>query len=73
MADVRISAVRERTRITEEGEFERYNEVIYFVNDAKHKLTMPTEGFTAKKAEEAVRKAAAEFVALTDKKVEIGP
>lgn len=71
MSKVVIDSVRERTRITKEGEFERYNEVTYLVDDARHHLELPITGFNAKIAEEAVKAAAAEFAAVTGKTIQV--
>ncbi|MBA7568169.1 hypothetical protein ES708_09890 [subsurface metagenome] len=69
MNTVVIGTTRSRTRITREGEFEEYYEVEFFVDDARHRLEMSPKDFTAAKAEEAVKKAAAELVAIKGKKV----
>ena len=69
MAEVKMGTVRSRTRITPEGEFEEYYEVEFFVDDARHKLEMSPKDFTAEKAEAAVKKMAAELVAVKGKKV----
>lgn len=72
MAEITMGAVRERTEITPEGQFEKYYDVEFFVDDARHHLRMAPEGFTAKAAEEAVRKAAIELAAVKGKKVSLG-
>ena len=69
--DVKIGQTRSRTRITGEGEFQEYYQVEFFVGDARHKLEMSPEGFTAKKAEELVRARASELIALQGKKVQL--
>ncbi len=69
MNTVVIGTTRSRTRITREGEFEEYYEVEFFVDDARHRLEMSPKDFTAAKAEEAVKKMAAELVAIKGKKV----
>ncbi|GAI11053.1 unnamed protein product [marine sediment metagenome] len=69
MADVIMGTTRSRTRITREGEFEEYYEVEFFIDDARYTLEMSPVGFTAKAAEEAVRKKAAELVAVKGKKI----
>ena len=71
MAEVTMGTVRSRTRITREGEFEEYYEVEFFVDDARHTLEMSPKDFTAKKAEEVVKKRAAELGAVKGKKVVI--
>jgi len=71
MFEVTVGTVRSRTRITREGQFEEYYEVEYFVDDARYTLEMSPEGFTALKTEEAVKKHAAEFVAIKGKKITI--
>lgn len=71
MADVRIGTVRSRTEITPEGTFHEYYDVEFFVDDARHRLRMEPEEFTAKAAEEAVKKRAAELAAVKGKKVVI--
>jgi len=67
--EVRIGTVRSRTEITGEGTFAEYYDVEFFVDDARHKLRMSPEGWTAKAAEEAVKKKAAELIAVKGKKV----
>lgn len=69
MVEVVMGTVRSRTRITREGEFEEYYEVEFFVDDARHTLEMSPRDFTAKKAEEAVQKRAAELAAVKGKKI----
>jgi len=69
MAEVVMGTTRSRTRITREGEFEEYYEVEFFVDDARHTLEMSPRDFSAKKAEEAVKKMAAELVAVKGKKI----
>lgn len=69
MVEVTMGTVRSRTRITPEGTFEEYYEVEFHVDDARHKLEMSPADFTAKKAEEAVKKKAAELIAVQGKKV----
>ena len=69
MAEVVMGTVRSRTRITQEGEFEEYYEVEFFVDDARHTLEMSPRDFTAAKAEAAVKKAAAELAAVKGKKI----
>lgn len=69
MNEVVMGTVRSRTRITPEGTFEEYYEVEFFVDDARHTLEMSPKGFTAKKAEELVKKEAAELVAIKGKKI----
>lgn len=72
MAEVTMGVVRERTEITPEGAFQKYLEVEFFVDDARHHLRMSPEKFTAKAAEEAVRVKAAELAAVIGKKVSLG-
>jgi len=67
--EVTMGVVRSRTGIDGEGQFYDYYEVGFFINDARHKLTMSQEKFTAKAAEEAVKKRAAELIAVQNKKV----
>lgn len=69
MVEVLMGVVRSRTRITGEGDFQEYYEVEFSIDDAKYKLEMSPKGFTAEKAEEAVRERASEIVAVKDKKV----
>ena len=69
MADIVMGVVRSRTRITGEGEFEEYYEVEYHVDDARYTLEMSPRDFTAAKAEAAVKKKAAEMVAVKGKKI----
>jgi hypothetical protein len=69
MPEITMGVVRERTDITPEGKFRTYYEVEYFIDDARHLIQMPKEGFTAKAAEAAVQKAAKELVPLQGKKV----
>lgn len=69
MAEIRMGTVRSRTRITREGEFEEYYEVEFYVDDARYTLEMSPKDFTAKKAEELVKKRATELAAVKDKKV----
>ena len=69
MAEVVMGTVRSRTRITREGEFEEYYEVEFFVDDARHTLEMSPRDYTAEKAEAAVKKRAAELVAVKGKKI----
>jgi len=71
MAEVTMGAVRSRTRITPEGEFEEYYEVEFFVDDARHKLQMSPRDFTAEKAEAAVRARAAELTAVKGKRIKL--
>jgi len=72
MAEVVMGTVRERTDITPEGQFEKYYDVEFFVDDARHHLRMSPEKFTAKAAEEAVRVKASELAAITGKKISLG-
>lgn len=72
MVEVIMGSVRERTEITPEGQFEKYLDVEFFVDDARHHLRMSPDKFTAKAAEEAVRVKAAELVAVKGKKITIG-
>ena len=72
MAEVTMGAVRERTEITPEGQFEKYLDVEFFVDDARHHLRMPVEKFSAKAAEEAVRVKATELAAVKGKKITLG-
>ena len=67
--EVTMGTVRSRTRITREGEFEEYYEVEYFVDDARYTLEMSPKDFTAAKAEAAVKKRAAELLAVKGKKL----
>jgi hypothetical protein len=69
MVDIIMGTVRERTDITQEGTFETYYDIEFFVDDARHHLRMSPEKYTAKAAEEAVAKAAAEFAAVKGKKI----
>lgn len=69
MADIRIGTIRSRTEITPEGEFKDYKEVEFFVDDARHTLRIPEEGFSAKVAEEEVKKKAAEILQIQGKKI----
>ena len=69
MAEVVMGTTRSRTRITREGEFEEYYEVEYYVDDARFTLEMAPADYTAKAAEEAVRKKATELVAVKGKKL----
>ena len=71
MTGVIMGTTRSRTRITGEGTFEEYYEVEFFVGDARHTLTMSPRDFTAKKAEEAVKKMAAELVQVKGKKINL--
>ena len=71
MADVKIGTVRSRTEITPEGTFQEYYDVEFFVDDARHRLRMSPEGWTAQAAEAEVKKRAAELVAAKGKKVTI--
>lgn len=72
MVEVVMGAVRERTEITPEGQFQKYYDVEFFVDDARHHLRMSPEKFTAKAAEEAVKAKAAELAAVTGKKITLG-
>lgn len=72
MAEIVMGTVRERTDITPEGQFEKYYDVEFFVDDARHHLRMSPEKFTAKAAEEAVKAKAAELVAVKGKKITLG-
>lgn len=72
MAEVVMGTVRERTEITPEGQFEKYYDVEFFVDDARHHLRMSPDKFTAKAAEEAVRAKAVELAAVKGKKVSLG-
>ena len=69
MADIRIGTIRSRTDITPEGEFQDYKEVEFFVDDARHTLRIPEEKFSAKVAEEEVKKKAAEILQIQGKKI----
>ena len=69
MPEVIMGTTRSRTRITREGEFEEYYEVEFFVDDARYTLELSPVKFTAKVAEEAVKKRAAELVAVKGKKL----
>jgi len=69
MAEVTMGVVRSRTRIVEPGVFEEYYEVEFFVDNVRYALEMLPEKFTAKLAEEAVRKKATEIVAIKGKKL----
>lgn len=69
MSKITMGQPRSRTRITREGEFEEYLEIEYFVNDARFTLNMDKEGYTAAKAEDAVKKAAAEICNTTGKTI----
>lgn len=69
MNKVTIGKPYPRTRINRQGEFEEYYEVEYFVDDIRYTLEMPKEGFTSAKAEEAVKKAAAEIVNTSGKSI----
>lgn len=71
MSKVVMGDTRSRTRITEEGEFEEYLEVTFFVDDAKHKVEMPKKDFTAEKAEAAVTAQARELVAIKGKEIKL--
>lgn len=73
MTDVKVGTVRSRTKITGEGTFEEYYEVEFFVGDARHKLAMSPDGWTAEKAEEAVRARAKELTAIQGKTIKITP
>lgn len=72
MTEVVMGAVRERTEITPEGQFEKYYDVEFFVDDARHHLRMSPKDFTARKAEEAVKAQAAELAAVKGRKVSLG-
>jgi len=67
--EVRMGVVRSRTDIDDEGHFYEYYDIEFFVGDARHKLQMLPKDFTAAKAEEAVKKRAAELIAVQGKKV----
>lgn len=69
MAEVIMGTTRSRTRITPEGTFEEYYEVEFFIDDARYRLEMSPVGFTAKAAEEEVKKKAAELLAVKGKKI----
>jgi len=69
MPEVKIGVVRTRTEITPEGTFQEYYDVEYFIDDARHHVRMLPKGFTAKTAEAAVKAAAAELIAITEKKI----
>lgn len=69
MADIIMGSVRERTDITPEGQFEKYYDVEFFVDDARHHLRMSPQGWTAKAAEEAVRARATELASIKGKKL----
>lgn len=71
LPEVVMGDVRERTEITPEGTFHTYYDVEFFVDDARHHLRMEPEGFTAKAAEETVRKAAVELAGVKGKKISL--
>lgn len=71
MNEVTMGVTRSRTRITPEGEFQEYYEIEFHIDDARYTLEMAPAKFTAKAAEEAVRKKAAELVAIRGKKIEL--
>jgi hypothetical protein len=70
--EITIGTVRSRTEITPEGKFQETYEIEYFIGDARHKVTMPRSQYSPKAAEEAVKKAAADILALQGKKVTLG-
>lgn len=70
MADeVRIGTPRQRTTITQEGTFEDYLDVEFFIGDARYTVEIPAAEFTPEAAEELVKKKATEILAIKGKKI----